>query len=226
MNNKRTRIVFVEDLRTVREAVNFLLSQQKGVEVIDEEVDLQNITSFISKHRIEAVILDLQLSLPQDSPAPNGFDLCALISEELPKVKLIAHSMYDNIETVNKFFAKGGHAFVSKNSGYEELVHAIQEVIEGRRYICEHTMKLARNPERFLEGNDDQLRATFELFTRTERNVLERIAKGYSTKQIAHQLEISEKTVETHRKHLFEKAAVKNVAELMAFVYSRRIVIE
>jgi DNA-binding NarL/FixJ family response regulator len=65
-----------------------------------------------------------------------------------------------------------------------------------------------------------------DLFTKTEKSVLEKIAKGFSTKQVAKMLEISEKTVETHRKHLFDKADVKNVAELIAFAYSRRLFID
>jgi DNA-binding NarL/FixJ family response regulator len=134
--------------------------------------------------------------------------------------------MYDSVESVNKFFNHGGMGFVSKKAGHHDLVDAIKSVSENKRYLCHETIKKAKNANNFLSAEEEQLKAVNELFTKTEKSVLEKIAKGFSTKQIAQQLEISEKTVETHRKHLFDKAAVKNVAELIAFAYSRRIFLD
>ena len=139
---------------------------------------------------------------------------------------MIAHTMYDNVESVNKFFSHGGMAFVSKKSGHTELVDAINSVRGNKRYVCSEIQKKVKNVSSFLNAQDAQLKGVNELFTKTEKAVLEKIAKGYSTKQIAQQLAISEKTVETHRKHLFDKAGVKNVAELIAFAYINKLFIE
>ncbi|MES2763600.1 MAG: helix-turn-helix transcriptional regulator, partial [Bacteroidota bacterium] len=89
-----------------------------------------------------------------------------------------------------------------------------------------HWPKKTKNHTKFIEQTDDVLKAIIEPFTKSERSVLEKITKGFSTKQIAQQLDISEKTVETHRKHLFDKTGVKNVAELISYIYSRRIFID
>lgn len=107
-----------------------------------------------------------------------------------------------------------------------ELLNAIHAVFEGRRYLCREIAKKTKNPVRFVQGSDETLKGSNELFSKTEKSVLEKIARGYSTKQIAQQLGISEKTVETHRKHLFDKAKVKNVAELIAYTYSRSLFID
>lgn len=224
--SKKTKVLYVEDLRVVREGVNFLLSQYDNLEVITEPYDTQKVPEAVIKYKVDVLILDLQLTLPPENEVTNGFEIAAQVSAVAPNVKLIAHSMYDHIESVNKFFAKGGHAFVSKKSGHHQLVDAIAAVMDGRRFVCEEVAKLAKNADKFRDNEDPQLKAVSEIFTRAEKAILEKIAKGYSTKQIAHQLDISEKTVETHRKHLFDKAGVKNVAELIAFVYSRRIVME
>jgi len=222
----KTRIVYIEDLRIVREAVNFLLARQNNLEILEELPDPSKLTDYIHQHRPTVAIVDLQLANPDDPTSLNGFAWCEKLREADPEIKLIAHSVYDNVEYANRFFSKGGHAFVSKKAGHLELLEAIESVQAGKRYLDNILSKKAKNTERFLRKEDDQLKAIRDIFTKTEKNVLERIAKGYSTKQIAHQLGVSEKTVETHRKHLFDKAGVKNVAELIAFVFSRRIVME
>jgi DNA-binding NarL/FixJ family response regulator len=222
--NKKTRIAYLEDLKVVREGVNFLLSQYRNFEIIDQDLEPQDTEEYILLHKPDIFILDLQLSIPREPNSHlNGFEICHLISRKFPSIKVIAHTMFDNIENVNKFFNNGGMGFVSKKSGHQELVNAIKSVTENKRYVCPDILKQSKNSERFLNNEDENLKANHDLFTKAEKSVLERIAKGYSTKQIAHQLEVSEKTVETHRKHLFDKAGVKNVAELIAFVYSRRI---
>lgn len=224
--NKKTRIAYLEDLKVVREGVNFLLSQYRNFEIIEQDFEPEEVEEFISAHKPDVFILDLQLVVPRESHHLNGFEICGLVVKKVPSVKVIAHTMFDSIENVNKFFSSGGTGFVSKKSGHQELVNAIKYVSENRRYVCGEILKQSKNPERFLKNEDENLKANHELFTKAEKSVLERIAKGFSTKQIAHQLEISEKTVETHRKHLFDKAGVKNVAELIAFVYSRRLFME
>jgi DNA-binding NarL/FixJ family response regulator len=224
--NKKIRIAYIEDLKIVREGVNYLLSQNKHFEVIDTEFDWNKIEEFISRNKLDVLIVDLQLQVPKEMDPMDGFSVCELVTSKFPFVKCIAHSMYDSVENVNKFFRKGGMAFVSKKSGHVELISAIEHVSRGKKYVCKEVAKQTKNSARFLNLEDEQLKANNELFTKAEKSVLEKIAKGYSTKQIAHQLEISEKTVETHRKHLFDKAGVKNVAELIAFVYSRRIVMD
>lgn len=224
--NKKIRIAYIDDLRIVKEGVNYLLSQNHNFEIIDADIEWNHIEEFVSRNRLDILILDLQLSIPKDVTDIDGFGLCELVTSKFPSVKAIAHSMYDSVENVNKFFNKGGMAFVSKKSGHLELINAIEHVCQGKKFLCKEIAKQTKNSARFLNHDDDQLKANNELFTKAEKSVLEKIAKGYSTKQIAHLLEISEKTVETHRKHLFDKAGVKNVAELIAFVYSRRIVMD
>jgi len=219
----KIKVAYLEDQKIVREGVSYLLSQYPEIEMITIP-DPGKIDDFLSENAVDILILDLQLSMSQDKVTQNGFDVCEMVGVKFPSVKIIAHSMYDNIETVNKFFnCSGGMGFVSKKSGHTELVDAIRHVVGGEKYLCRAITPRSKNPEKFLRGEDKELKGISELFTKTEKSVLEKIAKGFSTKQVAQQLDISEKTVETHRKHLFEKADVKNVAELIAFAYSRRL---
>lgn len=224
--NEPIRIAYIEDHKIIKEGVNFLLSQYPNIEMIENEPEWGKMGEFIFTHKIDIFILDLQLGGIKGAKTVNGFDICESIVANFPRVKIIAHSMYDDVENVNKIFSKGAMAFVSKKSGHIELLNAIKQVSEGKKYVCKETAKKTKNPVRFVSGKDPYLKAISDMFSKTEKSVLEKIAKGFSTKQIAQQLNISEKTVETHRKHLFDKAKVKNVAELIAYTYSRRLFID
>jgi DNA-binding NarL/FixJ family response regulator len=224
--NEKIRIAYIEDHRIVKEGVSYLLSQYPNLEVITAEPEQGRIEEFVAKTKPDVLILDLQLYTGRDGQHLNGFEICSIVSTSFPHVKLIAHTMYDSVESVNKFFHHGGMGFVSKKAGHHDLVDAIKTVSEDKRYLCHETMKKAKNVAGFINKDEELLKGVNELFTKAEKSVLEKIAKGFSTKQIAQQLEVSEKTVETHRKHLFDKAAVKNVAELIAFAYTRRIFLD
>lgn len=222
----KIRVCYIEDYKVVKEGVNYLLSQYPDIEMIDNEFDMPKLNEFIAAHKIDVFILDLQLYSISDRKNLNGFEICEIIASRYPDIKIVAHSMYDNVENVNKVFNKGAMAFVSKKSGHVELLNAIRKVSEGKRYLCKEVTAKSKNTAKFIKQEDALLKAISEPFTKAEKSVLEKISKGYSTKQIAQQLDISEKTVETHRKHLFDKAKVKNVAELIAFAYTSRFFIE
>jgi DNA-binding NarL/FixJ family response regulator len=222
----KIKVTCIDDHKIVKEGVNFLLSQYPFIEVIQIDHNDMKIDSLIFRTKIDVVILDLQLEIFKGKKVVNGYDICETILAKYPDIKVVGHSMYDSIESVNKIFYKGAMGFVSKKSGHEELVNAIKQVYNGNIYICKEIIKKTKNSGKFIEQTDDILKAIIEPFTKAERSVLEKISKGFSTKQIAQQLDISEKTVETHRKHLFDKTGVKNVAELISYIYSRRIFID
>lgn len=223
---EKLRIFYIEDHKVIWEGVNFLLSQYSDIRMIESEFDFAKADQFIASNKIDIFILDLQLSVVKNKKAVNGFELCGFLSENYPSVKIIAHSMYDDVENVNRVFEKGAMAFVSKKSGHMELLNAIRQTADGKKYLCREIVKKTKNPVAFVQGSDDKLKGLNELFSKAEKSVLEKVARGFSTKQIAQQLGVSEKTVETHRKHLFDKAKVKNVAELIAYTYSRNLFID
>jgi DNA-binding NarL/FixJ family response regulator len=218
---EKLKVAYIEDHKSVKEGINYLLSKHPEIEIVEDEFEFANVDHFISKHHISIFILDLQLSGDL-----NGYEICRIITQKHPEIRIIAHSMYDQIDSVNAIFNKGAMGFVSKKSGYSELINAIEHVSAGKKYICTEIEKKSKNAKNFLKNTDEVLKAIEEPFTKAEKQILEKIAKGFSTKEIAQQFEVSEKTIETHRKHLFVKANVKNAAELIAFTYSRRILMD
>lgn len=210
------RVFHVEDYKIMRDGVRYLLEQDPNIRIIGEAQNGQELSAGLKMVHADVVILDIYLDAMEDVNAKNGIQLCHYLRESYPMLKVIIHSTYDDADRVSSALAAGAKGFVSKRSGFEELANAVHAVHEGKRYICAETTKRMRNLNQFLLGMEDHLRDKSELFTYREREVLALLAQGRSSKEIAEELFITERTVESHRKHMVEKCGVKNTAELMA----------
>ncbi|MGN6439852.1 MAG: response regulator [Agriterribacter sp.] len=217
----RIKVFHLEDYKIMRDGVKFLLSQDKDIHVTGEARNGEELIQLLPHTEIDVLLLDIYLDGMEDIRSMDGFTICAHIREHFPNIKVVAHSVYDDADRVARIMNAGAMAFVSKKAGYEELLRAIKLVHAGKKYICAETSKKLKNINEFLEGIVDTLRGEKDFFSKRERKVLELLGRGYSTKDIARELFITEKTVETHRKNMIDKASVKNTAELVAFASSR-----
>jgi DNA-binding NarL/FixJ family response regulator len=217
----KIKVFHLEDYKIMRDGVRFLLSQDSDIEVIGEARKGEEFLAVVKDLDLDVLLLDIYLDGMEDTRSMDGFLVCEYMQANYPEVKVIAHSVYDDADRVAKIMKAGARGFVSKKAGYEELLEAIKAVQSGRKYICKETSKKLKNINEFLLGLVDTLRAEKDVFSHREKNVLELLGKGYSSKDIAKALFITEKTVETHRKNMVDKAKVKNTAELVAFASSR-----
>ena len=217
----RIKVFHLEDYKIMRDGIKFLLGQDTDIEVVGEARNGADFLQLLPATVIDILLLDIYLDGMEDSRQMDGFTICELVQKQYPGIKVVAHSVYEDADRVAKIMKAGAMGFVSKKAGYEELVAAIKSVYTGKKYICSVTSKKLKNLNEFLEGIADTLRSEKDFFSQREKGVLELLGKGYSTKDIAKELYITEKTVETHRKNMAEKAKVKNTAELIAFASSR-----
>lgn len=215
------RVFHLEDYKILRDGIKFLLLQDKDINMVGEARDVNGLMDCLKQQQIDVLILDIYLDGMEDVRTIDGFEICEMVKQQYPTTKVVAHSVYDDADRVAKIMKAGAMAFVSKKAGYEELIHAIKVAYSGKRYICTETSKKLKNLNEFLAGIVDTLKAENEFFSKRERKVLELMAKGYSSKDIAKELFISEKTVESHRKNMIEKAKVKNGIELIAYASAR-----
>jgi DNA-binding NarL/FixJ family response regulator len=219
--NGSIKVFHLEDYKIMRDGIKFLLSQDPVIAVVGEARKGEELIELLPNTDIDVLLLDIYLDGMEDMRTMDGFRICEYIHQYYPDIKVVAHSVYDDADRVARIMNAGAMGFVSKKAGYEELLHAIKSVYAGKKYICPETSKKLKNLNEFLEGIVDTLRGEKDFFSQREKEVLELLAKGYSTKDIAKQLFITEKTVETHRKNMAKKAQVKNTAELVAFASSR-----
>ena len=214
----------VEDYKIMRDGIKQLLSLDPDIIIAGEASNGDDFIKELQTTDIDVIILDLYLDAMEDLNTLNGFHLCRMIQEQSPHTKIVAHSVYDDADRVSLILKAGASGFVSKKSGFEELSRAIKTVMTGQTYICTETARRLKNLNKFLSGMENNLRSKDEVFSQREREVLNQLSKGRSSKEIADALFITERTVESHRKNMIEKGRVKNTVELIAYAASLGII--
>jgi DNA-binding NarL/FixJ family response regulator len=221
---KRIKVFHLEDYKIIRDGIRFLLTQDEDINIVGEAERGEQFFKIIDTLKVDVLLLDIYLDSMEDLQTPDGFEICKRLQKIAPEIKVVAHSVYDDADRVAKIFKAGAMGFVSKKAGYEELVHAIKVVHSGKKYICKETSKKLKNLNKFLAGLEDTLESTNEFFSKREKEVLQLLAAGNSSREISRKLFITEKTVESHRKNLVQKANVKNTVELISYASMRGLI--
>lgn len=221
---QRIKVFHLEDYKIMRDGIRFLLSQDFQINIVGDAQHGEQLLKLLPTTRIDVLILDIYLDSMQQMEIPDGFEICRKVQKLAPDIKVLAHSVYDDADRVARIMKAGAMGFVSKKAGFEELLQGIKVVHSGKKFICKETSKKLKNLNKFLAGIEDTLQSTEEFFSKREREVLVLLAQGYSTREISRKLFITEKTVESHRKNLVNKAQVKNTVELIAYASSRGVI--
>lgn len=214
------KVFHVEDYQIMRDGVKHLLTLDNEIEITGGAKTGEEFIEALEATDVDVLILDLYLDAMADVTTMNGFQICRFVQENYPHIKVVVHSVYDDADRIATVLRSGALGFVSKKSGFEELVQAVKTVKAGSKYICLETASKLKNLNEFLTGMETTLKAKSEVFSQREREVLALLSSGKSSKEIADTLFITERTVESHRKNMIEKGRVKNTVELIAFASS------
>lgn len=167
-------------------------------------------------HTGQADILLTDITMPSGM---NGYELALAVRKELPSVKILVLSMNEDGALITRLIEKAGvDGYISKAAGQQELLKAITTISSGGKYFTESIWKQYESYQELRSEN-----AEMNLTSR-ELQIIECLMKHYSNKQIADELFISERTVETHRKNIYRKTNTKGEAALIQFVKEHRIV--
>jgi DNA-binding NarL/FixJ family response regulator len=200
------RIVLVDDHTLVRAGLRALLDEMPEVAVVAEAGDGATGLAAVREHAPDLLITDLTMD------GMNGFELTAKVTREFPETKVIVLSMYSSKEHVLRAMSAGASAYLLKDAAENELSLALAAVSRGESYLSagasRRMTELALGPD--LAESDPLARLTAR-----QREVLKLIAEGAGTKQIAHQLNISPKTVEVHRSELMSRLGIRDIAGLV-----------
>ena len=199
------RVVLADDHQLLREGVAALLDRTSDIEVIAAVEDGVAAVDITSELRPDVVLMDVSM------PVLNGIEATRSIVREQPAVRVVVLSMHADPDTVSTALAAGASGYLLKGCAAAELVAAVRSVAGGRGYL---TPAVTGGVLRELS----ELRSTaVPALTPRERVVLQLIAEGHSTGAIAQRLEVSVKTVGTHREHLMAKVGVRSVAGLTKY---------
>jgi len=202
------KILLVGQSRIDRSALRHLLDQQDDLEVVADTDDPQNAVQLATSLQAEVALIDV------DMPGIDCVDILMRIAAEVPGIKVVAMSSQTDPQWVYPILDAGASAYVLKRQQFDQLKQALDSVARDEIYVSEHVEDFERGTDDRSPGHGPTSRAT--LSTR-ERDVLRHLAEGRSSKQIASQMHLSVKTIESHRLHVTIKLGIRSVAALTKF---------
>lgn len=202
---KPIRIIIADDHRIIRDGLRMVLSQNQQFEIIKEVSNGVELLKGLDLEACDVVLLDISM------PELNGLESLRLIKLNYPTLKVLIITMHDEPDYVLKAIQNGADGYILKNSDHQEIIKAIETLYEGKKYYnstVSNIMVESLNKKPIFEMEPIHL-------TNREKEILKLVANGLSNKLIADELNISSRTVETHRTNLLRKFDVYNTAELV-----------
>jgi DNA-binding NarL/FixJ family response regulator len=201
------KIILADDHKIVRQGLRTLLEQEADLQVMAEADDGRMAVRLARELSPEVVIMDVGM------PDLNGIEATRQVLAECPGVKVIALSMHSDRRFVMNMLKAGASGYLLKDSAFEELATAIRMVLNNKIYLSTEIANIVIKD--YLQGGGDE--TVFSVLSPREREVLQLMAEGRSSRQIADHLNISIKTVETHRMQIMHKLEIYSVAELTKY---------
>ena len=203
------RIILADDHTIVRHGLNKLIQQQEDMEVIAQAADGHSTIELTRELSPDMVIMDIGM------PDLNGIDATGQIIREFPQVKVIGLSMHSGKKFVIEMLKAGASGYLLKDCALEELTTAIKAVASGKTYLSPSITDVV--VENYVRHSQKKESSVFSLLSQREREVLQLMAEGKTTKQVGLKLHISPKTVEGHRLRIMEKLNMDSVAKLTKY---------
>jgi len=206
------RILVADNHMVVREAICAILSNEFGMDIVGEAKDGRVAIQLARELHPDVIIMETSM------PNLNGIEATRQIVQELPDVKVVALSAHWDRRSVCEMLKAGASGYLPKSCTLLELVSAIQNVMSNRTYLSSHISGLV--VDEYLHRSADPGKSAYSVLTDREREVIQLIAEGKSTKRIAMELYVSPKTIEWHRSQLMKKLHIESIAELVKYAIS------
>jgi DNA-binding NarL/FixJ family response regulator len=213
----RVKIVIAEDHQLFREGLKAMLSAEAAFEIVAEARDGLEAIHCVKQTKPDLLLLDLSM------PRLSGFSVMKEMKKMFPEIKILALTIHESDQYVLEAFEAGAEGYCIKDASREELLLAINTVLEGNEYISPAIVDNVM--EGYLEGRKKiKSKTTWDTITQREREVLKLLAEGYLNKEIGDLLHISVKTVEKHRANIMNKLNMHNAAALTAYAIDKGLV--
>ena len=196
------RVIIADDHKIVRAGIRGILEQAGDIEVIAEAEDGEEAKLLIKKHLPDVAVLDIQM------PKASGIEVTRWVRANLRGIGLLTLTAYDDTPYVMGVLQAGANGYVLKTASPEDLIQAVRDVYGGKS-----AMDAAITQKVMAHLFDQQALPTYQELTEREKDVLQLTAKGYTNKAIATQLNISDRTVQGHLAHIFNKLQANSRTE-------------
>lgn len=215
------RVIIVDDHALVRAGFCSLLKNLTGIEVVGEASEGYEALRLIKEKKPDIVLLDISM------PGINGLEVADRIRKEFPEVRVIILSMYLNEEYVLQAMRVGAAGYLMKDSKSEELELALKAVADGKKYLSSPVSKKvieAYIKQPLKSGSIANRTGVYQRLTPRQREVVQLITEGYTTKEIAKKLNVSIKTIDAHRTQIMERLDIHDIASLVRYAIQMGIV--
>jgi DNA-binding NarL/FixJ family response regulator len=211
-----TKILIVDDHQIIREGLRTLLASQPGFEIAGEAKNGLEAIEMAQKLSPDLIIMDVAM------PEMNGIDAVKRIKKELPDTKIIALSMHLDEKYVSAMLEAGASSYLLKQGSFEELISAINTVLDNKVFLSPEIAAIVTRG--YLRALSDTDTSAASILTERELETLECIADGYTTKETAHKLNVSVKTIEARRKNIMQKTGIDNIPGLVKYAIREKLV--
>jgi len=206
----KIRVLIVDDHALVREGLRMILEIQPDISVIAESADGNDGVEQAQKLKPDIVIMDISM------PKLNGIDAASQINKSNPEIKIIILSMHDTSEHIRSAFKAGAQGYLLKECAGSDIVNAIRTVHSGRRYLSKRVENIVIDD--YIDGNTHvSEKNLLENLNKNEIEILRLIVEGKSNTEIAQNIHVSLKTVETYKCRIMGKLGVDNLPCLVKF---------
>jgi two-component system, NarL family, response regulator NreC len=212
MNTGSIKIILADDHRLMREGLRSLLEYQSGMEIIAEADNGRSAVKLAREFKPDVVVMDVSM------PDLNGIEATRQVKKEACSVKVLGLSMHADKHFITEMLKAGASGYLLKHCAFDELGHAIRSVSNGQIYLSPAiTGVVIQDYIHTAHNNGIQCSANDPALTSREREVLQLLAEGKSTRDIADCLNLSVKTIETHRQNIMDKLQLYSIAELTKY---------
>ncbi len=208
-SHETIRVVLADDHEIVRVGLRHILSKHPTIEIVAEATTGEEAIALARHHRPDVVLLDIVM------PQLNGIEAAKILRSTLPGTRVVILTSYEDAFHVEQALRAGAHGYLTKTMSPEELIEAILAVVTGEQVFSRSILALVQDLD--IAHSPASAEQPLVRLTPQESRVLQLIAEGLTTKEIAYRLGISPRTVETHRAHLMEKLRARSIAALVRF---------
>lgn len=214
---EKIRIVLVDDHQMFRDGVKAVLADEKNIEIVGEVGNGFDLYELLKSCSPDLIITDISM------PDLSGIEISKHISEHYPHIRILILSMHTNEEFITKALSAGANGYLPKDASMNELLLAINTISEGENYFnkeISNTILQSIINKSKLEKSD----LKSDLLTKREKQIIQLVVDGLSNKEIAEQLFISIRTVDSHKNNIMQKLSLKSSVELVKYAIKHNLV--
>lgn len=215
---KRARILIADDHQMVRKGITTLLGDTPEFSVVGEAKTGLAVLQFLQENEVDIVLMDIMM------PEMNGIEATKQITANHKNVKVLAISMYDEYDYIQSILKAGAFGYILKDADKEELIMAIKKLLEGKNYYSDKVLSKITSKVAY-ERKAEEGKIPYEpTLTKRELEVIRLVAKEFTNQEIADLLNVSNRTVDTHKRNLLKKLKVKNVVGLVKYAFKHNLI--